>query len=130
MTPLLQAKGESLRENYGWGVEEAAEKVEVTLNGLWAGRITYHAEHFQPCMVLIRKKLGVPSFGGVGDSMAEQVKHGVRALLQPEPGMAVDLAGLPGLKAWDLTRPPLKAHDALAVANMLEAGSSTLTSIK
>ena len=50
----------SIEAHYGWSVDEAARRVADTLAEAWPTRITYQAEHFEPCMARIRERLGMP----------------------------------------------------------------------
>ena len=91
-----------IMEHYGWSIDEAAARVEAAIKEAWLSRITYHAEHFEPCMKRIRERLGLPV---LSSKLAELVvqDEGRRMLLQPTPHQHVDFVGLHGLEELDLS---------------------------
>ena len=119
----------SIEEHYGWSVDEAARRVADTLAEAWPTRITYQAEHFEPCMARIRERLGVPLASKLAEGV---VKIGSELLspLQPTPGCSVDFVGLVGLTELDLSKMELKPEDLSPVVAVLRASTCSLASLK
>mmetsp|Transcript_2885 Transcript_2885/g.10495 ORF Transcript_2885/g.10495 Transcript_2885/m.10495 type:complete len:703 (+) Transcript_2885:2-2110(+) len=116
--PVLRDRiGEdSLRENYGMGVEEAAAAIEHAIASRLEEKIVYHAEHFEPCMGLIRLKLGWC------------VEHGLSEKLQTAAGAAVDFASLEPLETIELRRVDLARRSFHFIKAVL-VKSTTLTTL-
>ena len=119
-----------IKEHYGWSVDEAAARIEAAIKEAWPSRITYHAEHFGPCMKRIRERLGLPVLSSKLAEMVAQDKDG-RALLQPTPHQHVDFVGFHGLEELDLSGKVKKDNTTLLqVIGVLQASSCSLTSLK
>lgn len=122
---------DSIREHYGWSVDEAAARVEMAVTAAWPSRITYHAEHFEPCIKRIRQRLGLAVVGQttkvtpllLGSETAQR-------FLQPKPDQVVDFVGLNGLLELDLSRKGLDQSSLLVLASVLRADACSITSLK